>query len=62
MPVIRNYIRKGSSIIMDNQDAFKTNLLHLLFYLINTVYTKGPSEINGELEMDCCTALLIYLL
>jgi hypothetical protein len=40
MPVLRNFIRKGSSIIINNIDAFKTNLLNLLFYLINEVYKK----------------------
>lgn len=40
MPVIRNFIRKGSNNIIQNQDAFKMNLLQLLFYLINEVYKK----------------------
>jgi hypothetical protein len=40
MPVLRNFIRKGSNIIINNIDAFKTNLLNLLFYLINEVYKK----------------------
>jgi hypothetical protein len=35
MPVIRNFIRKGSANIINNQDPFKVNLLQLLFYLIN---------------------------
>ncbi len=40
MPVLRNFIRKGSNIILQNQDAFKTNLLQLLFYLVNEIYKK----------------------
>lgn len=40
MPVLRNYIRKGSSVIISNNDAFKTNLLQLLFYLVNEIYKK----------------------
>ena len=40
MPVLRNFIRKGSNIIINNNDAFKTNLLQLLFYLVNEVYKK----------------------
>lgn len=40
MPVLRNFIRKGSNTIINNMDAFKTNLLNLLFYLINEVYKK----------------------
>jgi len=62
MPVLRNFIRKGSNTIINNIDAFKTNLLQLLFYLVNEVYKKGPNEFTGEIEMMCATALLIYLL
>ncbi len=40
MPVLRNFIRKGSNVILQNQDAFKTNLLQLLFYLVNEIYKK----------------------
>lgn len=40
MPVLRNFIRKGSNTIINNIDAFKTNLLQLLFYLVNEVYKK----------------------
>lgn len=40
MPVLRNFIRKGSNVILSNNDAFKTNLLQLLFYLVNEVYKK----------------------
>jgi len=40
MPVLRNFIRKGSNVIIGTVDAFKTNLLQLLFYLVNEVYKK----------------------
>jgi len=35
MPVLRNYISKGSILLAESQDAFQTNLIQLLFYLIN---------------------------
>lgn len=40
MPVLRNFIRKGSNVMINNNDAFKTNLLQLLFYLVNEIYKK----------------------
>lgn len=37
-------------------------MLGLLFYLISEMYKKGSNEYSGELDITCCTALLIYLL
>lgn len=40
VPVLRNFIRKGSNVMINNNDTFKTNLLQLLFYLVNEIYKK----------------------
>ena len=45
--VLRNYIRKGSNVLLNNADAFKTNLLQLLFLLIAEIYKKGPGQYTG---------------
>lgn len=63
MPVIRNYIQKISLMSTEaNFEPLKANMLGLLFYLISEMYKKGSNEYSGELDITCCTALLIYLL
>ena len=57
MPVLRNFIRKGSNIIINNIDAFKTNLLNLLFYLINEVYKKYVFSIISGAQMTSLVKL-----
>ena len=57
--VLRNYIRKGSAMLLNSADTFKNNLLQLLFLLVAEVYKKGPGKFTGEIEMTCCSALLI---
>ena len=47
--VLRNYIRKGASLLMNNKDAFKTSLLQLLFLLTAHVYKIGPGQYTGEI-------------
>lgn len=62
MPVLRSYIQKGSNIIIAHEDVFKTNFMQLFFFMINQIYKKGPNDFTGEIDMTCCSALLIYLL
>lgn len=64
MPVLRNYIQKSSALTSNEPhiDGFKTNIIQLLFYLVSEIYKKPPNEFSGELDITCCTALLIYLL
>lgn len=63
MPVLRNYIQKTSLMSAQiNYQPLKNNLISLLFFLISQTYKKGPNEYSGELDITCCTALLIYLL
>jgi hypothetical protein len=45
--VLRNYIRKGASLLMKNKDAFKTSLLQLLFLLSADIYKRGPGQYTG---------------
>ena len=64
MPVLRNYIQK-SACLPQNQaqfEGFKANIIQLLFYLIGEMYKKPPNEFSGELDITCCSALLVYLL
>lgn len=49
MPVLRNYISKGSSQLFQTNDPFGINLLELLFQMINQIYSKGPDVFDGEI-------------
>ena len=40
----------------------KASIIQLLFYLVSEMYKRPPNDFNGELDLTCCTALLIYLL
>ena len=64
MPVLRNYIQKSATLPATEPhfEVFKTNIIQLLFYLVSEMYKKPPNEFNGELDITCCAALLIYLL
>lgn len=62
MPVLRNYIQKSSVNSETNQEILKASIIQLLFYLVSELYKRPPNDFNGELDLTCCTALLIYLL
>lgn len=62
MPVLRNYIQKSSVSNEPNQEILKASIVQLLFYLLSEMYKRPPNDFNGELDITCCTALLIYLL
>ena len=64
MPVLRNYIQKSSALPTTEPqfEGFRANIIQLLFYLVGEMYKKPPNEFSGELDITCCTALLIYLL
>ena len=63
MPVLRNYIQKTSAMRGEpNFEPLKNNLISLLFYLFSEMYKKGSNEYSGELDLTCCTALMVYLL
>lgn len=54
---------KGAPMICSQNQMFKQNFIHILFYLISMVYKNHAKEEGGrEIELDSCTALLIYLL
>ena len=61
MPVLRNYISKDSSLLFRLTDPFGVNLLELLFQMVSQIYSKGPDEFDGEIEMNSCTILMVYL-
>jgi hypothetical protein len=62
MLVLRNYIALDVSLLMKLTDPFGVNLLELLFKMVDQIYKKGPNEFEGEVEMNNCTVLMIYLL
>ena len=52
-------------MIVTQKEEFKTNFIHLIFYLVNYVYKRGSSnnsDFSGEIHFDCCTILLVYLI
>lgn len=62
MLVLRNYISLDVSVLLKLNDPFGVNLLELLFKMVEQIYKKGPSEFEGEVEMNNCTILMVYLL
>ena len=62
MPVIRNYINKGVKLFSTQSSEFKLNFVHIQFYLVGSTYKLHSKDItDGELDLDCCAILLIYL-
>ena len=61
MPVLRNFISGASGMLFQRNDPFGGNLLQLLFETIDNIYQKGPTQYEGEVEMNGCTVLLVYL-
>ncbi len=61
MPALKAFIHKAATNTSPNQQMFKANLNHLLFYLIAKIYKNGPTDITGEADMMACTALLCSL-
>ncbi len=59
---MRNYIQKSAVNQDANQEILKASIIQLLFYLVSEMYKRPPNDFNGELDLTCCTALLIYLL
>ena len=38
VPVLRNYISKGMSMIVNQKEEFKKNFLQMFFYLISSIF------------------------
>jgi hypothetical protein len=36
--------------------------MQLMFEMVDNIYKKGPDEFDGEVEMNSCTVLMIYLI
>lgn len=50
-------------MIMSQKPEFKTNVVHLIMYLVVQVYKKGVNaEVEGEIHLDCSSIMLVYLL
>lgn len=62
MPVIRNYISKFAKFMETQSPEFKQNFIQIQFYLIGSTYKLHSRELSdGEIDLDCCTMIIIYL-
>lgn len=61
VPVLRNFITKGSSMILTQKEEFKSNFMQMFFYLVSNIYKQHSQEAESETELDCATILFVYL-
>ena len=65
VPILRNYLGKGYTMILGQKPEFRMNVVSLIMYMVIQVYKKGSSnasEMDGEIHLDCCSIMLVYLL
>ena len=64
VPILRNYLGKGYNMIIAQKPEFKTNVVHLIMYLVIQVYKKGVNnvDVEGEIHLDCSSIMLVYLM
>jgi hypothetical protein len=58
-PVLRNYLGKTAQILPTQKEEFKTNFVHLLFYLVGYVYKS--TTVEDDIPFSWATILLVYL-